>query len=186
MALGICSFWFIRYSTFLFSLLLAILKSFCFYSFFKKKVIEKDNRMPTQGKLNVSKIYLVSTMKNTTIPGVWDRIRFRKQWFWFLKSLQTKQNIDMWKELRWMVLGGWELTTGIAVSMSWRVTSTNWTNVGRESVEQDTTGKSTEGEINYPMTGQRNWFLVLTKAVNKGEMRRKLGNGYCECLWKLA
>lgn len=51
--------------------------------------------------------------------------------------------------------------------MSWKVMSMDWTSVlGRESIVQDSMGENTEAEMNYPMTGLTNRFL-LTEAVNK-------------------
>lgn len=66
-----------------------------------------------------------------------------------------------------MVLGGWKVTREIAFNISWKVMSMDWTSVlGRESIVQDSMGENTEAEMNYPMTGLTNWFL-LTEAVNK-------------------
>lgn len=49
------------------------------FLFLIKTIIERDNKKPTQGKLNVDRVYPLSTRKNTTIPVVRDLIRVRKQ-----------------------------------------------------------------------------------------------------------
>lgn len=49
-------------------MVIAILKSLLF---------ERDNKIPTQGKLNVNRNYLISTRKYTTIQVVGDLVRPR-------------------------------------------------------------------------------------------------------------
>lgn len=78
-----------------------------------------------------------------------------------------------------MVLGGWEVTGGTAVSIFSREISTDAIGVGRQSGSTGRQRQSTEAEMNNLHNRADKLAYFKTKAVNKWEMRGDLGNTYC-------